>query len=264
MSSSITNRTTEAQRLLETLGFDRERTNERAALVLLSLLRLSPDAPWKKATNPPLGTRAIMDWIRDYYEKDYAANSRETIRRFTLHQFAEALLVEQNPDNPDRPVNSPKWCYQIHPRALEVIRTFGQPKHAAILNSYRATVSWPGSSPVHRPVWFLCHASLIVARCGNTSLTSHGRLKCGARIIRRISSTSMVSDSSDHTELLLTDRIKRVQLPVTCTTFADHGVRGLLACDVVSSRSPARRVPRPRRTGWGPRSSIGAVRAPGR
>lgn len=81
-----------------------------------------------------------MDWIRDYYEKDYAANSRETIRRFTLHRFAEALLVEQNPDKPDRPVNSPNWCYQIHPRALEVIRTFGKPEHAAILNTYRAEV----------------------------------------------------------------------------------------------------------------------------
>lgn len=81
-----------------------------------------------------------MDWIRDSYERDYAANSRETIRRFTLHQFAEALLVEQNPDKPDRPVNSPKWCYQVHPRALEVIRTFGQANHDAILNSYRVEV----------------------------------------------------------------------------------------------------------------------------
>ena len=138
MNSSITSRIAEAQQLLEAMGFDRERTNERSALVLLSLLSLTPDTPWIKATNPLLGTRAIMDWIRDHYEKDYAANSRETIRRFTLHQFAEALLVEQNPDKPDRPVNSPKWCYQIHPRALEVIRTFGELKHDAIINAYRA------------------------------------------------------------------------------------------------------------------------------
>lgn len=126
MSSSVTSRAAEAQRLLEELGFDRGRTNERSALVLLSLLRLTADAPWEKATNPLLGTRAIMDWIRDHYAKNYAANSRETIRRFTLHQFVEALLVEQNPDKPDRPVNSPKWCYRIHSRALEVIRAFGQ------------------------------------------------------------------------------------------------------------------------------------------
>ncbi|MGH3852723.1 MAG: hypothetical protein ACRDR6_04330 [Pseudonocardiaceae bacterium] len=140
MSSSVTRRTAEARQLLTALGFDRERTNERSALVLLSLLGLAPDTPWRRATNPLLGTRAIMDWIRDSYGKDYAANSRETIRRFTPHQFAEALLVEQNPDKPDRPVNSPQWCYQVHPRALEVIRTFGQLSHDAILNSYRVEV----------------------------------------------------------------------------------------------------------------------------
>lgn len=53
-----------------------------------------------------LGIRAIMDFIRDYYGKYYAPNSRETIRRFTLHQFAEAQLVVQNADDPLRPVNS--------------------------------------------------------------------------------------------------------------------------------------------------------------
>jgi len=39
----------EAQQLLEALGFDRERTNERSALVLLSLLGLTPDAPLEKS-----------------------------------------------------------------------------------------------------------------------------------------------------------------------------------------------------------------------
>ena len=126
MSADITRRIREAQALLTDLGFDRERTNERSALVLLALLGLTPTMPWSDATSPLLGTRAIMDWARDQYDKHYAPNSRETIRRFTLHQFAEALLIEQNPDKPDRPVNSPNWCYRIHPRALEVIKTFGQ------------------------------------------------------------------------------------------------------------------------------------------
>jgi BsuBI/PstI restriction endonuclease domain/BsuBI/PstI restriction endonuclease HTH domain len=130
----------EARSLLRELGFDRERTNERSALVLLSLLGLASDSDWATATSPLHGTRAIMDWIRDNYAKDYAPNSRETIRRFTLHQFADALLVEQNPDKPDRPVNSPKWSYQIHPRALAVIRSFGQPDHSAMMNAYFAEV----------------------------------------------------------------------------------------------------------------------------
>lgn len=118
---SVESRIQEARDVLEAFGMDAERSNERSALVLLSLLRLRPSDPWSGAANPLLGTRAIMDWIRDEYEKNYAANTRETIRRFTLHQFAEAHLVVQNPDKPDRPTNSPKWNYQVTTEALSVI-----------------------------------------------------------------------------------------------------------------------------------------------
>jgi type II restriction enzyme len=103
---------------------DEKRSNERSARTLLALLRLRPDDDWAIASNPPLGTRAIMDWMRDHYDYDYAANTRETIRRSTLHQFSDALLVQQNPDKPDRPVNSPKSNYQVTAKALAVIRLF--------------------------------------------------------------------------------------------------------------------------------------------
>ena len=93
----------DARIVLETLGMDAERSNERSALVLLALLRLTPSESWAEAANPMLGTRAIMDFIRDEYGKEYAPNTRETVRRFTLHQFVEAQLVVQNPDEPRRP-----------------------------------------------------------------------------------------------------------------------------------------------------------------
>ena len=80
-----------ARRLLELLDMDQERSNERSALVLLALLHLTADDDWADASNPMLGTRAIMDWIRDAYGRDYAPNTRETIRRQTLHQFADAI-----------------------------------------------------------------------------------------------------------------------------------------------------------------------------
>jgi len=136
VTDSAASRIAQARRLLEDLGFDRERTNERSALVLLALLQLGLDDPWSKSTSPMLGTRAVMDWIDTRYDVRYAPNTRETIRRFSLHQFSAAMLVEQNPDQPDRPINSPKWCYQIHPRALEVIRAFGTPEMPALLADY--------------------------------------------------------------------------------------------------------------------------------
>lgn len=126
----------EARAVLATLGFDAERSNERSAMALLALLGLTETDDWADAQSPLLGTRAIMDWIRDEYGVEYAPNTRETIRRFTLHQFADSLLVEQNPDQPDRPVNSPRWCYGVHPLALDVIRTYGTPAWDAEVAEY--------------------------------------------------------------------------------------------------------------------------------
>lgn len=115
----------EARSILSDLGFDDEQSNSRSALVLLALLHVRMGDSWKDATNPLMGTRAIMDWIRDEYHLRYAANTRETIRRFSLHQFCEGMLVEMNPDEPDRPVNSPKSCYAVTDEALNLIRQYG-------------------------------------------------------------------------------------------------------------------------------------------
>ena len=68
-----------------------------------------------------------MDWEREYYDKEYAPNTRETIRRQTMHQFCDAGLALYNPDRPDRPVNSPKAVYQIESAILALLRTFSTP-----------------------------------------------------------------------------------------------------------------------------------------
>lgn len=129
-------RVAETQELLSLLGMDSERCNERSARTLLALLQITPDDDWSGATNPMLGTRAIMDFIRDVYGREYAPNSRETIRRFTLHQFTEALLVVQNPDQPDRPINSPNWNYQVTGDALTVIRHYDTDEFKPRLAAY--------------------------------------------------------------------------------------------------------------------------------
>lgn len=114
----------EAQMFLRLLGFDDERCNDRSARVLLALLRLAPGTPWASAQNPSLRTVEIMDWIEQHLSRAYKPNTRETIRRQTLHQFAEVVLIEQNPDDRFRPINSPKWCYQVHPDAVALARRF--------------------------------------------------------------------------------------------------------------------------------------------
>lgn len=125
-----------ARLVLERLGFDVANTNERSALVLLALLGLTPKDDWSTATNLSLTTHVIRQWIEEWYQVSYAPNTRETIRRFTLHQFVEAGLVESNPDEPGRPVNSPKFCYRVTQRALVLLRTRGASAFEQELQAY--------------------------------------------------------------------------------------------------------------------------------
>lgn len=129
-------RIAEARRALELLRFDREQTNERSALVLLALLELPADRPWSAVANPRLRTVELMAWLREQYGRDYKPNTRETIRRRSLHQFIDAGLVLLNPDQPERPVNSPNNCYQVAPEALALFSSYGADGFEQLLADY--------------------------------------------------------------------------------------------------------------------------------
>jgi len=125
---TIQQKLTETLSILNQLGLPRQQLNERTALCLLCLLDMKPDSDWSDADNPLVGITPIMDWSRLHYGKDYAPNTRETFRRQSMHQFIDAGLCLYNPDQPDRPVNSPKAAYQIEPNLLNVLRLFGTPE----------------------------------------------------------------------------------------------------------------------------------------
>ncbi|MDP9368859.1 MAG: Eco57I restriction-modification methylase domain-containing protein, partial [Chloroflexota bacterium] len=115
----------QALAILKAVGLPRAQQNERSALTLLALLDLRPEAPWVEASAPPRGITPIMEFMAAHYGKTYAPNTRETVRRFTVHQFRQAALVVANPDEPTRPTNSPKAVYQVEPTFLELVRTYG-------------------------------------------------------------------------------------------------------------------------------------------
>ena len=125
-----------AYQIIISLGLPRAQQNERSALCLLALLNLTPGKTWAEAENPLLGITPIMDWAREHYDKDYAPNTRETIRRQSIHQFVDAGIALYNPDQPNRSVNSPKAVYQIEPAALALLRTFGTPAWHDNLTTY--------------------------------------------------------------------------------------------------------------------------------
>ena len=127
----------EAIDVLSQLEFPRQQRNERSALALLALLDLTPDSAWSEAVDPLRGITQLMNFMAEHYGKQYAPNSRETVRRQTIHQFLAAGLVVLNPDEPGRPTNSGKTVYQVSPPSLRLLRAYGTVDWAVELINYQ-------------------------------------------------------------------------------------------------------------------------------
>lgn len=125
-----------ALEILQSLGLPRQQINERSALCLLALINLKKKTAWEDAQSPLMGITPIMDWIFEEYEKKYAPNTRETIRRQSMHQFVEAGIAVYNPDNPTRAVNSPHAVYQITSELLTVLKKFESRQYITLRDAW--------------------------------------------------------------------------------------------------------------------------------
>ncbi|MGH9325366.1 MAG: BsuBI/PstI family type II restriction endonuclease [Terriglobia bacterium] len=135
-------KTDEALDILTSLGLPRSQQNERSVLTLLALAGIGPRTPWKNTTQPMLRIWDIMGFMRERYNKDYAANSRETIRRQTIHQLEQARIVNRNPDDPTRPTNSGKTVYQLTDEVQPLLKAYGS---ASFEKELKAFISRFGS-----------------------------------------------------------------------------------------------------------------------
>lgn len=118
----------EGIQILKTLGLPRAQQNERSALTLLALVNVGQRGRWADAQQRIIRIHDILAFIEKQFRRRYAENTRETIRRQTIHQFEQAGVVEKNPDDPARPTNSPNNVYQISTAALDAVKTFGSPR----------------------------------------------------------------------------------------------------------------------------------------
>jgi len=132
-------RVEEALAILRALDFPRAQLNERSALTLLALLNLTPETPWSSASDPLRGITPMMEFFAQHYGKLYKPNPRETVRRQTVHQFLDAGIIIANPDELERPINSPKAVYQIDQATLELLRTYGTDQWEQHLRTYLAS-----------------------------------------------------------------------------------------------------------------------------
>ena len=128
----------EARDILEQLGLPPAQRNDISCLTLLALTGLSESDPWRRAAKPSRSIHEMLVFMRDTYDRDYAENTRETVRRQVIHQLEQARVVDLNPDEPDLPTNSPRTHYGLTDEALSVLRLYGTGGWESALSAFRA------------------------------------------------------------------------------------------------------------------------------
>ena len=127
----------EAIEILAAVGLNKRLYNIRSGLTFLALLGLKPEDEWSDAEQRMIGITPMMEFFAEHYGKKYAPNSRETVRRQTIHQFVRHGIVIVNPDEPNRPTNSGKTVYMIESRMLRLVKSFGTKYWDSNLRAYR-------------------------------------------------------------------------------------------------------------------------------
>jgi hypothetical protein len=136
------NKISEALKILTDLGVPKGQQNERTALCLLALIDIKENSNWEEAKNPLIGITPIMEFAKQFYQRNYAPNTRETFRRFSMHQLVEAGIALYNPDKPERPVNSPQTVYQISPLVRDIIKTFGTYDYDSAIEDFHEKIGF--------------------------------------------------------------------------------------------------------------------------
>ena len=128
----------EAVTVLKEIGMPKEQINERTGLSLLALLDLTPNKNWKDISNPKLTIRNILDFARNQFNARIQENTRESFRDESVKPLVIAGVLLHNPDDLDRPTNSPKNCYQVTEPASALFRKFGSKEWKTVLKEFLA------------------------------------------------------------------------------------------------------------------------------
>ncbi|NLA82781.1 MAG: restriction endonuclease [Clostridiaceae bacterium] len=127
---------TEAKIILEAFRFDTKRTNDIAGRTLMALAEVDEQTEWSDARSNRMRIRTMLDWMRSRLGYPIAENSRETVRRFVLHQFMDAGFCLHNDDDPTRPTNSSLNNYRLTDEVVRIIRLYNTPQFRIALDEY--------------------------------------------------------------------------------------------------------------------------------
>lgn len=103
--------------LLKALGMPKRQQADICILTILSMANLKPESDWSSATNEWIRIHDVIAFANQYYDVDYAENSRETFRKQAMHHFRTAAIIEDN----GMATNSPNYRYRLTNEFLNII-----------------------------------------------------------------------------------------------------------------------------------------------
>jgi hypothetical protein len=115
----------DAKQILAELGLPPAQQNEMSALTLLVLAQLDETNTWSQANRAAMRIHDILQVMRTMFGREYAENTRETVRRQVIHQFEQAGIVERNPEEGGLPTNSPRTRYALTQIVVNLLRAYG-------------------------------------------------------------------------------------------------------------------------------------------
>ena len=154
------------------------------------------------------------------YGKVYAANSRETIRRQTIHQFEQARLVDRNADDPSRPTNSGKTVYTLTPEVAEVLRQFGTTGFEAAIAGFaedygRLATAYDRAREMGRVPLSLADGSVISLSAGEHNVLQAAIIaEFGPRFAPG-STVYYIGDTANKLVVFEAEELARIGVPVT-------------------------------------------------
>lgn len=154
----------EAKEILAAIGMPPRQQNTRTALVLLSMFNLRPTQDWAEVSSNTLGITECMDWMANHYPdipkglKDptrYAPNSRESVRKESVHQLIDAGILVKNSDAPGRATNDKNNRYHPSDLAIKALAAYGTSDWERSLQEFHAEWKklievWAAEREVHR------------------------------------------------------------------------------------------------------------------
>ena len=130
----------QARDILEKVGMPAKQRTDICCLTFLAMANLRPTDEWSDATGEWNRIHDMLQFASQNWGKDYAENSRETLRKQALHPFRDAAIVEDN----GKATNSPNYCYRLTVEALTLIKSYGsaawEQTLAAFLAAHEALV----------------------------------------------------------------------------------------------------------------------------